>query len=310
MSKAEALRLAGESCSTQAAARQLGISPKLLYRWQKAQLVAEARRARDPEVRLAGPPEMGRAGARYFKKSLGQRLLEAQVRPSDPMSAYQYIAQRQAHVPVRQLSQVLRMAPSAYYAWRHAGQQPGAEPVWQVAVRKAFAHHRQRYGTRRLRAEVQAQGHAVGRWRICRVLKAHGLWSFRVRPSSPACLCRALPIPTRPCAPPPNRLLGRPAPTAPNRVWVGDITYLPRQGGGWLYLAVWLDRCSRKIVGWDVRDTMHEDLVSEAWLAKPYGAPWPYAAHPRASSCTPTRAANTPPPASSNCLPATARDKA
>jgi len=47
-------------------------------------------------------------------------------------------------------------------------------------------------------------------------------------------------------------------------VWVGDITYLPRQGGGWLYLAVWLDRCSRKIVGWDVRDTMPEDLVSEA----------------------------------------------
>lgn len=62
----------------------------------------------------------------------------------------------------------------------------------------------------------------------------------------------------------PNRLLGQPAPTAPNRVWVGDITYLPRQGGGWLYLAVWLDRCSRKIVGWDVRDTMPEDLVSEA----------------------------------------------
>ena len=67
----------------------------------------------------------------------------------------------------------------------------------------------------------------------------------------------------------PNRLLGQPAPTAPNRVWVGDITYLPyrvrpRQGGGWLYLAVWLDRCSRKVVGWDVRETMPEDLVSEA----------------------------------------------
>jgi len=62
----------------------------------------------------------------------------------------------------------------------------------------------------------------------------------------------------------PNRLQGQPAPAAPNRVWAGDITYLPRQGGGWLYPAVWLDRCSRKIVGWDVRDTMPEDLVSEA----------------------------------------------
>ena len=39
--RAEALRLAPESRSMQAAARQLGISPKLLYRWQQAQLVAE-----------------------------------------------------------------------------------------------------------------------------------------------------------------------------------------------------------------------------------------------------------------------------
>ncbi|MDF7815372.1 transposase [Hymenobacter sp. YC55] len=35
--RAEALHLASESRSTQAAARQLGISPKLLYKWQKAE---------------------------------------------------------------------------------------------------------------------------------------------------------------------------------------------------------------------------------------------------------------------------------
>ena len=53
-----------------------------------------------------------------------------------------------------------------------------------------------------------------------------------------------------------SKLLYRwqPAPTAPNGVWVGDITYRPyrvrpRQDGGWLYLAVWLARCSRKVVG-------------------------------------------------------------
>ena len=52
--KTEALRLAGESRSTQAAARQLGISPKLLYRWQQAQVVAEVGSvevAHDPELR-------------------------------------------------------------------------------------------------------------------------------------------------------------------------------------------------------------------------------------------------------------------
>jgi len=52
----------------------------------------------------------------------------------------------------------------------------------------------------------------------------------------------------------PNRLLGQPALIAPDRVWVGDITYLPRQGGGWLYLAVWLDRCSRKVGSFGASD--------------------------------------------------------
>ena len=52
--KAKTLRQANESRSTQAAARQLGISPKLLYRWQPAQLVVEVgsgKVSHDPEVR-------------------------------------------------------------------------------------------------------------------------------------------------------------------------------------------------------------------------------------------------------------------
>jgi putative transposase len=38
---------------------------------------------------------------------------------------------------------------------------------------------------------------------------------------------------------------------------------LPKQGGGWLYLATLLPQ-SRKVVGWDVRESMPEALVSEA----------------------------------------------
>lgn len=63
--KAKALRRASESRSTQAAAWQLGISPKLLYRWQQAQLVAEMGSeevARDPEVRALRAPQAGGAG--------------------------------------------------------------------------------------------------------------------------------------------------------------------------------------------------------------------------------------------------------
>jgi len=108
---------------------------------------------------------------------------------------------------------VLQVAPSAYHAWHRQQDRLAPEPAWQAAVRQAFAYHSQRYGTRRLRAEVQADGHAVGRWRIRRVLYAHGLRaqqprSFvpRTTDSDPA--VRAAP----------NRLLGQPAPTAPNQV--------------------------------------------------------------------------------------------
>jgi len=49
-----------------------------------------------------------------------------------------------------------------------------------------------------------------------------------------------------------------------NEVWVGDITYIPMTNGGFLYLSVWMDLYSRKIVGWDLQDNMRESLVIES----------------------------------------------
>ena len=92
-----------------------------------------------------------------------------------------------------------------------------------MTVREAFACHSQRYGTRRLRVRVQAEGYAVGRRRIRRLLHVYTLRvqqprSFRPRTTDSD--------PVVPAAP--NRLLGQPVSIDPNQVWVGDITYLPR----------------------------------------------------------------------------------
>lgn len=59
----------------------------------------------------------------------------------------------------------------------------------------------------------------------------------------------------------PNLLPDREVPSAPNKVWVSDITYLPLDNHGWLYLCVWMDLFSRMIVGWQLEDHMEEDLV-------------------------------------------------
>lgn len=127
-------------------------------------------------------------------------------------------------------------------------------------MRAQFNWHSARYDTRHLRAELYAQGHLVDRWRIRRTVCG---------PGRPARLCRVPPTLTRTCARPRAACWASPHPLPQNQVWVGGITYLPKQGGGWLYLATWLDRYSRSVVGWDVRESMPEALVSEALRRAP-----------------------------------------
>jgi transposase InsO family protein len=52
-------------------------------------------------------------------------------------------------------------------------------------------------------------------------------------------------------------------PAQPNRVWAGDITFIPTQTG-WLYLAVVIDLCSRRIVGWSLANHLRTELVLAA----------------------------------------------
>ncbi|QDS91947.1 Integrase core domain protein [Roseimaritima multifibrata] len=62
----------------------------------------------------------------------------------------------------------------------------------------------------------------------------------------------------------PNLLLDLLEPTTFGQLWVGDITYIPVDGIGFGYLATLMDRYSRRIVGWDFRDDMTEQLAVTA----------------------------------------------
>jgi putative transposase len=52
-------------------------------------------------------------------------------------------------------------------------------------------------------------------------------------------------------------------PTAPNRLWSADITYI-RTWQGWLYLASVMDLYSRRIVGWALADHLRAEIVVDA----------------------------------------------
>lgn len=59
----------------------------------------------------------------------------------------------------------------------------------------------------------------------------------------------------------------------PNQAYVGDITYVPTREG-WLYLSVFIDVCSRAVVGWSMSDRMTATLVTDSlemalWKRRP-----------------------------------------
>ena len=106
---------------------------------------------------------------------------------------------------------------------------------------------------------MHAEGYAVGRYALRTWLHRHHLQALSTRPHRPRTTVADLAA-----AVIENRLLGQPAPTAPNQVWVGGITYLPPVGGRWCYLATWRDACSRRVVGWHLAAQMPTELVLHA----------------------------------------------
>jgi len=173
------------------------------------------------------------------------------------MSRYAFILTCVASWPVAVLCPVLGVSTSGYYQWRKAPPAPAAS--WQAPAQAAYTRHAGRYGSRRLRAELRAEGHPVGRYALRSWLRATGQRALSTRTQRPR-TTHADPA----AVVAENRLLGQPVPTALNRVWVGDITYLPLVGGRWCYLATWRDACSRRVVGWHLAAHMPTELVLTA----------------------------------------------
>ena len=178
------------------------------------------------------------------------------------MSALQFIDQQRIFHPVQQRCRVLGVVPSRYYAWRSAQVSTATEkagPAWETEMVAVFAHHKRRYGTRRLRVELREKGHRVGRQALRTALRRHGRKAVQPKSFVPRTTDSTH---GQRCAP--NRLLDQPRPTHANRVWVSDITCLPLASGAWAYLCAFQDACTKHVVGWQVRADMPEALVTSA----------------------------------------------
>lgn len=165
-----------------------------------------------------------------------------------------------ADFEVEELAHTLEVSPSGFYAHQ---QKPRRARVRQdqtliEKIKPIFQQSRRTYGSPRITVALRHQGERCGKNRIARLMRQEQLKARQKR--------RFVPRTTQsdhdqPIAP--NWLAKVPTPVKPDQVWVVDITYIPTLEG-WIYLAIVLDACSRKVVGWAMGTSLETSLVTEA----------------------------------------------
>jgi transposase InsO family protein len=173
---------------------------------------------------------------------------------------FDFIERHKDHWPVRVMCRVLGVSASGFYAWR--GRPASKRQERQVnltgKIRAAHEDSRGTYGSPRLAAQLRADGEPVSVNTVAKLMRRAGI---RVTPRK-----RFVPRTTE--SDPSHRaaanVLDRHFDAdRPDRKWACDITYVPTLAG-WLYLAVVIDLCSRRVVGWATSDGLKSELASEA----------------------------------------------
>jgi len=226
----EAVKLVTEEkLSLPEAARRLSLAPSTLSR---------AGRSED--------------GAGYIKKS--SRVLCQGV-----AARYATMKELRLHYPVPLVRRVLSVSASGYYAWldRPLSKWAREEARLEIEVRAAHKRTRQVYGAEKLQHDLAEHGIRAGICRIKRIRRKLGIrckqkWKFKATTNSK----HTLPVA--------ENILGQQfAVTAPNKVWVSDITYVPTDEG-WLYVAGHKDLCTGNIVGYAMGERLTRNLVSQS----------------------------------------------
>jgi transposase InsO family protein len=178
---------------------------------------------------------------------------------------YAWIGRHQKQWPITLQCDVLNVSTSGYFEHqrRKASGQPAqlgnrlSDEALLAHIKAAHAGSKGEYGWPRIWKELLANGVRVGKERIQRLMKLHGIKArgkrkFVVTTDSK----HNLPIA-------PNLLNRDFQPAQPDAVWAGDITYI-QTDEGWLYLAAVIDLYSRQVVGWSMQPHMQTSLVTDA----------------------------------------------
>ena len=159
---------------------------------------------------------------------------------------------------VTKLCRALDVSPSGFYAWRGREPSTRAQSDAELVLKIRVIHEESRatYGVPRVHAVLAAEDVHVGKKRVARLMKLAGLEGVSRRRKYRSTR-------DKDARPAPDLVDRTFVATAPNQLWVADITYVPTWTG-FLYLAVVLDVFSRRIVGWAMESHLRTELVLDA----------------------------------------------
>ena len=158
------------------------------------------------------------------------------------------------------MCRALGISESGYHAWRTrpASRRATADATLLERIRAIHAMSDGTYGAPRIRAELaDVDGAHVGTKRVARLMRQAGIAGVSRRGF---CVTTVRDKKARPA---PDLVDRHFEATAPDQLWVADITYVPTWAG-FLFLAVVIDVWSRKVVGWSMATHLKTELVVAA----------------------------------------------
>ena len=157
------------------------------------------------------------------------------------------------------MCEVLNVSSSGYYGWktRPPSQRSQTDQYLVTEIKSIHIASRENYGTIKTQKALESKGIYCGRHRVARLRRINGIQSRRRKRFKVTTISKN----TQWIAP--NRLNRHFQVTKPDKVWVGDVTFIPTRNG-WLYLAIILDLYSRKVIGWAMSERNNKQLVISA----------------------------------------------
>ena len=166
--------------------------------------------------------------------------------------------------PVKKCCQLLKLSASGFYSWRKRlpSKRSAKKALLKGQIKRVFEDSKATYGSPRIHKKLQRDGHVIGKNTVASLMAEDGLRARRKRGFRPKTTRNN----------PNDRKSARVfkiedhRATRPNQFWASDLTYVPTDREGFVYLVTVMDLYNREIKGWNLSNSMEAENTKDALL--------------------------------------------